>query len=62
VGIGRDEDIAQVLAFLASDEAASRPEARSGAGSHYVQEDSPDEIGKAIVEWIRHFAPNKQRV
>jgi haloalkane dehalogenase len=22
------------------------------AGSHYVQEDSPDEIGKAIVEWM----------
>jgi haloalkane dehalogenase len=22
------------------------------AGRHYVQEDSPDEIGKAIVEWM----------
>jgi haloalkane dehalogenase len=21
-------------------------------GSHFIQEDSPDEIGKAIVEWM----------
>jgi len=23
------------------------------AGSHFVQEDSPDEIGKFIVDWMR---------
>lgn len=22
------------------------------AGAHFIQEDSPDEIGKAIVEWL----------
>ena len=24
------------------------------SGSHFVQEDSPDDIGKAISEWIQH--------
>jgi len=23
------------------------------AGSHFVQEDSPDEIGRALADWIR---------
>ena len=25
-------------------------------GAHYVQEDSPDEIGRAIAQWIRDLA------
>ena len=25
------------------------------AGIHFVQEDSPDEIGKAIFDWMRTF-------
>ncbi len=24
------------------------------AGSHFIQEDSPDEIGVAIADWYRH--------
>jgi len=25
-------------------------------GSHFIQEDSPDEIGCAIAEWLRGFS------
>jgi len=24
-------------------------------GNHFLQEDSPDEIGKAILDWLRHI-------
>jgi len=26
-----------------------------GRGKHYLQEDHPDEIGKAILDWFRSF-------
>jgi hypothetical protein len=31
------------------------------AGIHFVQEDSPDEIGRAIAEWIGGAAVTGQR-
>jgi haloalkane dehalogenase len=44
--LANDED----LAFIRSLPALTEVEV---AGRHYVQEDSPDEIGRAIVAWMR---------
>jgi hypothetical protein len=37
---------------------AAPPRRTSGAGVHFVQEDSPDEIGRAIAGWIRDRVQN----
>ncbi|CAB3751289.1 hypothetical protein [Paraburkholderia humisilvae] len=43
--LANDEDLAFIRGFPALTEVKV-------AGRHYFQEDSPDEIGKAIVEWL----------